>query len=525
MESLNFENTNLNFSYSKRNQLLANLTASDRKKFFEYGVGKNIDIPFSSILHSFENYVAIQPNAKAVEFEGKCLTYKELNEKAEIVAKHLQNLGVKEGENVGLFLSRSLELIAGILGVLKTGAAYVPQDARIVPKKQLDYIKTQSKLKTILTVNKYKDNIPAVENKLFIDEIKNIDRSLEFVKGDENRNCFILFTSGTTGKPNGVQVTHKNLLNILLTSPGNLGISPGVKVSQILNISFDMSAWEILGCLANGGTLLIRGKSIQEAVERADVVISTPTILSGLDSSKCFNLKTVAVAGEPCPKQVADLWSEKATFYNCCGPTETTIVNTMHEYLGSEHPVSIGAPTANNTVYILDDELNPLPIGEIGEMWAGGDCVSAGYIGNKELTEDRYKDDPFLGGKMFKTRDLGRWNEDGELEHFGRTDDQVKIRGFRVELDSVSSVLESIEGVTRAATLKLNDRDLAAFIACSSYDKQKVDEILKKKLQYYCIPAVIIPLEQLPMTERGKIDKKKLTKLAVTEYDKIKGGL
>ena len=522
MKTLNTEKNELLKHKPNDLKKLNILKSQDEAKFYSYGIGKKVEVPFACIHHGFDNYVLTQPNEVAVEFEGKKLTYKELDDKANLVAKNLVKNGVKAGDNVGLFLSRSFELVTGILGVLKVGAAYVPQDARIVPKEQLEYIKNQAKIKTILTIQSYRENIPRSENVVYLDDLKETSEPLVIARGDESDNCFVLFTSGTTGKPNGVQVTHKNLVNILLTTPGNLGITPGTKVSQILNISFDMSAWEILGCLANGGTLLIRGKSIQETVEKANVVIATPTILSGLDSSSCLNLRTVAVAGEPCPKQVADIWSLKARFYNCCGPTETTIVNTMHEYTGSQHPISIGGPTPNNSVYILDDDLKPLPIGEVGEMWAGGDCVSAGYIGNEDLTEERYKDDPFLGGKMFKTRDLGRWNENGELEHFGRTDDQVKIRGFRVELDSVSSVLESISGLTRAATIKLNDRDLASFVACTSFDKAEIYKKLNKKLQYYCVPAILIAMDKLPMTDRGKIDKKKLIQLAVTEYDQTK---
>jgi len=159
------------------------------------------------------------------------------------------------------------------------------------------------------------------------------------------------------------------------------------------------------------------------------------------------------VAGEPCPRPLADKWSEFCTFYNGCGPTETTIVNTMHLHYPWCERLAIGKPTPNNTVYILDENLKPRAIGEVGEMWAGGDCVSAGYLNNDQLNADRYAPDPFLGdGRlMFRTRDLGRWTEDGALEHFGRTDDQVKIRGFRVELDSVSAVLEATPACKKAS--------------------------------------------------------------------------
>ncbi len=263
-----------------------------------------------------------------------------------------------------------------------------------------------------------------------------------------------------------MQVTHGNVCNILLTEPGNLGIKPGTKVAQILSIAFDMAAWEILGCLGNGGTLVIRGKDFMEAAKQVDVIISTPSILSSLDADQCHNVKVVAVAGEPCPRPLADKWAEFATFYNSCGPTEVTIVNTAIQHHTWSEMLCIGKPTPNNTVYILNEEMKPCAIGEVGEMWAGGDCVSAGYLNNDELNQERYAPDPFLGNgrKMFRTRDLGRWLENGELEHLGRTDDQVKIRGFRVELDSVSTALESVPHCTQAVTLKFDNQSLVAFV-------------------------------------------------------------
>jgi len=183
--------------------------------------------------------------------------------------------------------------------------------------------------------------------------------------------------------------------------------------------------------------------------------------------------------------------------------------------------LTIGKPTPNNTVYILDENLQPLPIGEIGEMWAGGDCVSVGYIGNESLTSERYRPDPFLGDgrMMFRTRDLGRWTPEGELEHYGRTDDQVKIRGFRVELDSVSAALESVPGCKRAAALKLDNRHLVAFVSPQSVDTDVAREAVAASLPYYCTPKFVLALEELPMTSRGKIDKRLLLEMAAA-HDK-----
>jgi acyl-coenzyme A synthetase/AMP-(fatty) acid ligase len=178
--------------------------------------------------------------------------------------------------------------------------------------------------------------------------------------------------------------------------------------------------------------------------------------------------------------------------------------------------LTIGKPTPNNTVYILDEERKPCPLGEVGEMWAGGACVSAGYINNPSLNEERYAPDPFLGNgyRMFRTRDLGRWTPNGELEHLGRTDDQVKVRGFRVELDSVSAVLESVPFCTQAVTLKLDNRNLVAFVSPQTVDADLAKETVASTLPYYCTPALVVTMDEFPMTSRGKVDKRELLEMA-----------
>ena len=232
------------------------------------------------------------------------------------------------------------------------------------------------------------------------------------------------------------------------------------------------------------------------------------SVLATLDPARCSGLKTVAVAGEPCPQALAVRWSRQCAFYNGCGPTETTIVNTLQRYPGCG-PLTIGRPTPNNTVYILDASGRACRIGEIGEMWAGGDGVSQGYLNNPQLTQERYCDDPFLGGgrRMFRTRDLGRWTANGELEHLGRTDDQVKIRGFRVELDAIAAILEKMPGCHRAVALKRDDRSLVAFASPATLDHQAALQQCRQHLPYYSVPVQLTLLDELPLTERGKIDK------------------
>ncbi len=506
---------------------LQTLSNQDQILFEKFGFAESVKPPHSLIHRAIEDQVRRHPQAPAVSHLDQTISYGELNRRANLLAKHLIHQGVRPGDHIALFLERSISMVVGILGILKTGAAYVPQDSRIAPGPQLQHVARTSKSKMILTLKDLVPTLPEFKDipLLAIDEFmqKQSDAPAENPQIDAgnvalaHQLCFVLFTSGTTGFPNGVMVTHQNLCNILLTSPGDLGLRAGQKVSQILNIAFDMAAWEILGALSHGCELIIRGKSIQEAVSQVDVVIGTPSILAGLDANLCRNIKVAAVAGEPCPASLAEKWSQFCRFHNSCGPTEVTIVNTVHEYDPQRGKLTIGKPTPNNSVYILNEDLTPCAIGEIGEMWAGGDCVSLGYIGNPVLTEERYKDDPFLGGgrKMFRTRDLGRWTADGELEHFGRTDDQVKIRGFRVELDSVSAALEKIPEIEQAVTLKLDSRNLVAFVRPGHVDVESAKNQVAHLLPYYCTPSLVLAMDELPVTSRGKIDKRALTILAV----------
>lgn len=468
------------------------------------------------------------PNNIAVVYKDRSITYKALNQKSDFLAEHLiSRFKIEPGDHIGLFLERSIEMIEGILGTLKSGGAYVPQDLKITPENHLRHIIKISNPKIILTLSHLKNkipsdiNIPILELDLFFQSFKNRNNLLP-VSPTKNpaQTIFILFTSGTTGNPNGVIVTHNNIANLLKNSPGNLYIKPGQKVGQILNIAFDMAAWEIFGALTAGATLYLRDQKPDSIATNMDVIIATPGILSNINPELCKNIKTVAVAGEPCPQSLSDLWSKKCTFYNGCGPTETTIVNTMKKMnLGEK--VNIGKPTPGNTVYILDNNLKPA---QKGELWASGIGVTKGYLNNKELTENRYRLDPFKndGSYMFRTRDIGEWLENGEIQHLGRTDDQIKIRGFRVELDSISAVLESSNLCNQAiSVLPPRANKIYTFVKGDQLDLQKLRDFLKKKLPYYSVPEKLIPVSNFPVTNRGKIDRKKLILKINSDYRDI----
>ncbi len=496
---------------------------ADHDRWRRFGQGPTVTPDFFLIHRAIEAQAANQPEGIAARHLGQTVTYGELNRQANRLAAHLKAQGVAGGDHVALFVERSIPMLVGMLAVLKVGAAYVPQHVGITPAAQLNHILSVASIRVVLTLSSLSQAIPLTGEHRCI-ELDTFMATPGGAGDDDNPTgndvsaqalCFVLFTSGTTGVPNGVRVTHRNVCNILLTAPGNLGLRPGLKVGQILNIAFDMAAWETLGCLAHGATLLIRGKDIAETAEQCDVLIATPSILARLDPARCTRMRVVALAGEPCPRPLADRWASFCTFYNACGPTETTIINTLQHYRG-EGALTIGKPTPNNTVYVLNESGELCGPGEAGEMWAGGDCVTAGYLGNPELSAERYRLDPFLGGGrlMFRTRDLGRWTEDGELEHLGRVDDQVKVRGFRVELDAVSAVLESSAGCERAVTLKLDDRSLVAFVSPAGTDIDAARRRCEERLAYYCVPSLILALDDIPLTSRGKADKRLLLERA-----------
>ncbi|MBD1555482.1 amino acid adenylation domain-containing protein [Vibrio sp. S9_S30] len=498
-------------------EAIAELPLSDQVLFEQFGQGPYATPEYSCLHTAIEAQADFMPNQIAAVHEGEKITYGELNQKANQLAFFLQKRGIQQGDAVGIFLTRSIPMLIGILATLKLGACYVPQHAGVAPKKVLKHVCETADVKIVLSLSDLEPHLPELTHQhvCFLDELLPElcdSEGLYLPDVEPESRCFILFTSGTTGTPNGVQVTHQNVANIVMTTPGNLGIEPGMKVGQILSIAFDMCAWEIFVTLCHGATLLIRSRNIEATVSQADVVIATPSILASLDAERCQSIQVAAVAGEPCPQPLADQWGAFCRFYNACGPTETTIINTAQHYSNNCEELTIGKPTPNNTVYVLDDNLKPCAIGDVGEMWAGGLCVTAGYIGNEVLNADRYRPDPFLGGKykMFRTRDLGKWTKNGELLHLGRTDDQVKILGFRVELDSVSRVLEKTENCHQAVTIKIDCKTLIAFVTPANVSTSDAKKQVQKHLPYYCVPSTVFALNSLPKTSRGKIDKRAL---------------
>ncbi|KAI0755006.1 nonribosomal peptide synthetase 12 [Daedaleopsis nitida] len=506
--------------------LLHSLPLEDQHRFVRYSYGARLPAPFSCVHHAFEHHAAIQPNAVAVEHLGDSITYAQLDRQANILANHLRAYGVGPGVRVCLLVQRSILMVVGIVAVLKAGGAYVPLDGAIVTQSTLDHVLNDSGARLVLTLKEYLHRVNSTPA-FCLEDVAELP---QVVSKPEDLNAptdsiYIIYTSGTTGKPKGVEVMHLNVTNLVCLAPGNIEMQPGRRVSQLLNIAFDMAAWEILGSLSNGCTLCVRGKSSKEwraVMKTVDIVIATPSMMAPHDPADYPNIKVVATAGEPCPLPLADKWARSAHYYNCCGPTEVTIVNTVHLH-SPDTLLTIGGPVPNTNVYVLDEDMKPVAIGEPGVMWAGGACVSKGYLNLPDKTSEKYKLDPFTndGSYMFCTGDLGRWCEGGELEHLGRVDDQVKVKGFRVELDGVSAAMQTCSSVKNATAL-LIESELWGFVTPETVKIDSVIAAASLVQPYYAVPTQYITMEDFPYTSNGKIDKRALRQMAFDKVAKVK---
>ncbi|KAI1335557.1 surfactin synthetase subunit 3 [Xylariaceae sp. FL0016] len=523
---------------------LESLSSEEQALFNQFGRGPRVDIPHGLVHKAFEAIVDLYPAVTAVRHhDGTTITYGELERRANVLSNTLIQKGLRPGDRVCLVVSRSIELVIGIFAVLKAGAQYVPLDGGIVAEDALAHILRDTSCRFTLCLSKFDAKVKRHAVPLGV-EVTVLDNKNPYAWiGDETRpqphldpalGAYIIYTSGTTGTPKGVSVRHSNVTNNLLVEPANLKITVGTNVAQLLNISFDMAAWEILATLMSGGTLHTRNGNWDDVLKRVETVIATPTVLGKFAQADYPNIMTVVVGGEPCPVALAEEWAPAVNFWNICGPTEITILNTAHLHKPGM-PLTIGRPLPNTNVYILDDEENPVGIGQPGVMWAGGACVSAGYINLPELTASKFKSDKFTkdGTMMFNTGDLGRWTEDGNLEPLGRKDDQVKIKvwnekgevddransnkGFRVELDGVSAAIESVPTVTKACALMIGESLWGFYSAPHQLSREDFEAVVNHKLPYYAVPTQWLFLQEVPLTANGKFDKRRLRQLAEAE--------
>jgi amino acid adenylation domain-containing protein len=528
------------------------------------------DYPRDKCIHElFETQVEKTPDAIALVFpstgsgrgEDQQITYRALNNRANQFAYYLQKLGVGPEVLVGICVERSVEMIVGLLGILKVGGAYVPLDPSY-PTERLAFMLEDTKAAVLVTQRQFvsqlpkliEDGRPTTANN---DQLGSavmgprcrmvcLDTEWEQVAKESSENpisvttaenlAYVIYTSGSMGKPKGVMISHRAIGNHMLWMQEAFPLSESDRVLQKTPFSFDASIWEFYAPLLTGARLVVAPPRAHQdsaclvkvlAEQQVTVLQLVPSMLdvlveeAGLES--CQSLRRVFCGGEVLPSRLTERFFDRsnAQLYNLYGPTEATIDVTcgICGRNGGES-VSIGRPIANMQVYILDSHLQPVPIGVVGELYIGGDGLARGYLNRSELTAEKFIPNPFsdeFNSRLYRTGDLARYLPDGNIEFLGRIDNQVKIRGFRIELGEVETVLSQHPVVRQSVVIvredSPGDRRLVAYVVSSPDQVCTASELrsfLKEKLPEYMVPSAFVVLDAFPLTPNGKLDRKAL---------------
>lgn len=490
----------------------------------------------------FEQQVEKSPDAIAVVFENHQLTYKQLNQQANQLAHYLRTLGVGPEILVGICVERSLEMVIGILGILKAGGAYVPLDPHY-PLERLSFILEDIQASVVLTKEKWLTNLPHQEKVICLD----LDWPLIAQNSQENpfnytnieNLIYVIYTSGSTGQPKGVMIPHSGIYNQLYWRQTTFKLTATDKVLQTISFSFDPSVWQIFWPLCFGAQLVLAdpqghrdsGYLVQIICEQQITVMAlVPSMLQVLleekEIEKCQSLKHVTCGGEALPMELVELFFERLqldnVLFNCYGPTEASIDATFWRCQpGSNYAIApIGSAITNTEIHILNEDLQPVAIGETGELYIGGMGLARGYLNNSELTAQKFIPHPNKHeskARLYKTGDLGRFVSDGNIEFLGRVDQQLKIRGFRIELGEIEVVLHQHPAVKQALVIAREDipgnkRLIAYFVANSQQvpSQSQLRDFLQDKLPDYMIPVAFVFLDALPLNPNGKVDRRHL---------------
>jgi amino acid adenylation domain-containing protein len=488
-----------------------------------------------TILDLFAQHVNKSPNSTSVVYENQSLSFQELDEKSNQLANYLIELGVKPDSLVAICMERSLEMMVGILGILKANAAYVPIDPDY-PQQRIEYMLDDCKASIILSHSEVKISLP--NNVINLDtDWKHINQQAKTKPASApkpNHLAYVIYTSGSTGHPKGVMNEHSGLLNRLCWAQDYFKLTPKDKVLQKTTYSFDVSVWELLWPLISGAQLVFAKPGghkdnvyLKEVIEKEQITMlhfvpsMLEVFLSDLPKEACPSLKQVLCSGEALKPSQVQLFGQKlpqSKLFNLYGPTEAAIDVTCWEVEPNTETVPIGKPVANTQIYILNQQNQPVPIGVAGEIHIGGVQVARGYLNKAELTSEKFIPNPYSKTKterLYKTGDLGKWTEDGTIEYLGRLDDQVKIRGYRIELGEIETAIEQIKEIKQSAVLAKDDaqgnkRLVAYVVARKAFDKSKAMAELQQKLPEYMVPQIWVELKELPLTPNGKTDRKAL---------------
>ncbi len=485
-----------------------------------------------NVQQSFEYQVTQTPDAVAVEFGEASLTYAELNRRANQVAHYLRERGVGTDALVGIFLDRSLEMVVGVLATLKAGGAYLPLDISYPPER-LAFMVSDARVPLVITQERLLSKLPECEAQIVC-----LDRDQSHIALSSAENptadatgenlSYVIYTSGSTGKAKGVQLSQASLVNLLTAMRERLSATDALL--SVTTLSFDIASLEIHLPLIVGARLVIAskedtldGRRLRQLLNKSGATLmqATPAtwqllLESGWEGN---NPLTIISGGEALTRELTDqLLARSTVLWNQYGPTETTIYSTA-AHISSVDGITIGKPIANTRVFILDPQLQPVPIGVPGELYIGGDGLARGYLYRPELTAERFVPNPFAenpGERLYRTGDLVRYLRNGNIEYLGRLDHQVKLRGFRIELGEIESVLSQHEHVKKAVVVAREDqpgnKQLVAYVIPESTPPSAGDlrKYLQEKLPEYMLPAAFVFMETLPLTPNGKIDRRAL---------------
>ncbi|MGY4641869.1 amino acid adenylation domain-containing protein [Pseudomonas sp. TE24901] len=503
---------------------VAVMPAAEQQLLLEQFNATHTDFPQGTTLHGrIEAQAAQTPEAIAAVYQGRQLTYAELNQQANLLAHHLLALGVKPDDRVAIVARRGLDTLAGLLAILKAGGCYVPVDPSH-PAERLNYLLSDSAPVAVLTQHALLDRLPALEVPVI-----NLDRytwqhhsaSNPKVAITPSHLAYVIYTSGSTGLPKGVMVEHHTVANLVDWHCAAFDLCAGRHTASVAGFGFDAMAWEVWPALCVGATLHL--PPANDGAEDIDALLAwwcaqpldvcfLPTPVAEYAFSQQIEhptLRTLLIGGDRL-RQFGR--AQHFELINNYGPTEATVVATSGK-VEAGGVLHIGKPIANATVYLLDEQRRPVPLGVAGELYVGGKGVARGYLNRPELTAERFLDDPFNGGRMYRTGDLARWLPEGNLEYLGRNDDQVKIRGVRIELGEIETQLNQLAGILEAVVLVREERLVAYFTENPQLDPLAVGDIrahLVAHLPDYMVPVAYMKLDALPLTANGKLDRKAL---------------
>jgi amino acid adenylation domain-containing protein len=487
----------------------------------------------SSCLHELLSAQAQRtPDAVAVRGGQTALTYTELDARANQLAHHLRGLGVEPEDLVAIAISRCAEMLIGLLGILKAGAAYVPVDPAY-PAERQEFMLRSSGASVVVTEESLLASLPLQgESVVCLDrdrgQLEEHPTEAPAVRSDPEQLAYVIYTSGSTGQPKGVQIPHRALVNFLATMRERPGLQAEDVLVAVTTLSFDIAGLELYLPLLVGAQVVVAPaqttsdpRALAELLSGsgATVMQATPTTWRMLldHGWRPQGALKALCGGEALPVALSDrLVASGVELWNMYGPTETTIWSTCARITTTGESLTIGRPIANTTIYILDRHMQPVPVGVAGELWIGGDGLARGYRARDDLTQERFVQNPFGEGRIYRTGDLARYRPVGEIEFLGRIDNQVKVRGFRIELGEIETVLARHPGVAEAVVVARGaageDAELAAYVIPKGEPApaRELREHAGRTLPAYMIPSTVTTLDAFPLTPNGKVDRKAL---------------